>query len=140
MPVSIDLGAFGSLGTFGSHTGTAPSPFDALNGPRLAGPQGSHPLHSVMAQELVRTTDGAITGEISLDRPARVGEGITGTIRLTANEPVAAHGAVLRLVGLRLDEIRRSEEDRDSDGNVTHSEQWVETRASSSSKMPSPSR
>jgi len=128
MPVSVSFGSFGPFHSFGSHTGTAPSPFDALNGPRLAGPQGSHPLHSVMAQELVRTTDGAISGEIVPDRPARVGEGITGTIRMTATESVAAHGAVLRLVGLRLDEIRRSDEDRDSDGNVTRSEQWVETQ------------
>jgi hypothetical protein len=128
MPVSIDLGAFGSLGTFGSHTGTAPSPFDALDGPRLAGPQGSHPLHSVRAEELVRAAAGAITGEIVLDHPARVGEGITGTIRLVAVEPVAARGAALRLVGLRLDEIPRSEEDRDSDGHVTRSEYWVETQ------------
>ena len=100
MSVSIDLGG---LGSFGLHSGSAPEPFDALNGPRLAGPQGSHPLHNVRAEELVRPTDGAVTGEIVLDRPAMVGEGITGTLRLTATERIVARKAALRLVGLRLD-------------------------------------
>jgi hypothetical protein len=70
-----------SLGFPGSHTGSAPSPFDALNGPRLAGNEGSHPLHSVAAEELLRPTDGAVTGQIALDQPARVGDGITGKIQ-----------------------------------------------------------
>jgi hypothetical protein len=125
MSLSFDLGA---LGSFGSHTGSAPSPFDAIDGPRLAGPQGSHPLHEVRADELVRSTDGAVDGDIELDGPVRVGEGINGTIRLTANEPIEARGAALRLVGLRLDEVRQSREDRDSKGNVTHREEWVEAR------------
>ena len=56
-----------------------------------------------------------------------VGEGITGTLRLTAIERIDARKAALRLVGLRLDEVTRSREDRDSDGHVTHSEHWVET-------------
>jgi len=124
MSISIDLGG---LGSFGLHSGSAPEPFDALNGPRLAGSQGSHPLHAVRAEELVRPTDGAVTGEIVLDRPAMVGEGITGTLRLTATERIDARKAALRLVGLRLDEVRRSREDRDDDGHVTHSEHWVET-------------
>jgi hypothetical protein len=121
--VSFDLG---SLGAFGAHSGSAPSPFDAIDGPRLAGPQGSHPLHLVRADELVRAGDGAVDGEIALDGPARVGDGITGRIRLVARQRVEARAAALRLVGLRLDETRRSREDRDSKGNVTHSEQWVE--------------
>jgi hypothetical protein len=112
---------------FAGHTGSAPSPFDALNGPRLAGPQGSHPLHSVAAQELLRPTDGAVTGEIVLDRPARVGEGITGHIRLTATKEISSRKAYLRLVGLRLDEVRRSRDDTDSEGHVTSTEHWVET-------------
>jgi hypothetical protein len=115
------------LGSFGGHSGSAPSPFDALNGPRLAGPQGSHPLHEVRAEELLRPTDGAITGEIVLDHPAVVGVGITGRIRLTAAKEVSARKAYLRLVGLRLDEVRRSEDHRDSDGHLTYTESWVET-------------
>jgi len=124
--MSISIG-FGGLGSFGFHRGSAPEPFDAINGPRLAGSQGSHPLHSVRAEELVRPTDGAVIGEIVLDHPAMVGEGITGTLRLTATERIGARKAALRLVGLRLDEVRRSKEDHDSDGHVTHSEHWVET-------------
>jgi hypothetical protein len=79
-----------------------------------------------MADELVRPTDGAVEGDIELDHPARVGEGITGTIRLTATERIDARKAALRLVGLRLDEQQRSEDHRDSEGHVTSSEHWVE--------------
>ena len=116
-----------SFGFFGGHTGSAPSPFDALNGPRLAGGEGSHPLHSVSAEELLRPTDGAVTGEIALDHPARIGDGITGRIKLTAARAVSARTGYLRLVGLRLDEVRRSEEHRNSKGEVTYTEHWVET-------------
>jgi hypothetical protein len=112
---------------FAGHTGSAPSPFDAINGPRLAGSEGSHPLHSVTAEELLRPTDGAVTGEIVLDHPARVGEGITGHVRLTATKEISGRKAYLRLVGLRLDEVRRSEEHRDAEGHVTYTEHWVET-------------
>jgi hypothetical protein len=127
MPISIDLSGLGNVGSFGVHTGSAPEPFDALNGPRLAGSQGSHPLHNVRSEELVRPTDGAVLGEIVLDRPAVVGEGITGTLRLKATERINARKAAFRLVGLRLDEVTRSQEHRDSEGRVTHSEYWVET-------------
>lgn len=124
MSVSINLGGFGFSG---GHSGSAPEPFDALDGPRLAGPQGSHPLHGVRAEDLVRATDGAVEGDIVLDQPPMVGEGITGTLRLTATKRIDARKAALRLVGLRLDEVARSREDRDDDGRVTHSEHWVET-------------
>ena len=122
MPLNLNL----SLGSLMRRTGSAPSPFDAINGPRLAGPQGSHPLHAVAVEELVRGADGPVAGSITLDQPARVGDGITGTIKLTANVQVVARGAALRLVGLRLDEVTRSEEHRDGDGHVTSSEHWVE--------------
>ena len=125
MPFSVKLGGFGA---FSGRTGSSPSPFDAINGPRLAGPQGSHPLHDVRAEELVKASAGGVSGEIVLDRPAIVGEGITGTIRLAATERIAARKAALRLVGLRLDEVTRSEDHRDSDGDVTSSEHWVETQ------------
>jgi hypothetical protein len=120
------VASFG-LGILGGHTGSSPSPFDAINGPRLAGGEGSHPLHSVAAEELLRPTDGPVVGEIALDGPARVGDGITGRIRLMANQAISARKAYLRLVGLRLDEVRRSEEHRNSKGEVTYTERWVET-------------
>jgi hypothetical protein len=115
--------SFGSSG----HTGSAPSPFDAIDGPRLAGSSGSHPLHAVRVDELVRPTSGPVSGEIALDRPAMVGEGITGTVRLQASERVEGRKAALRLVGLRLDEVQRSDSDTDSDGNTTTTDSWVET-------------
>lgn len=113
---------------WGSHSGSAPSPFDALNAPALAGFQGSHPLHQVQAAQLVRPSDGAITGEIVLDHPVRVGEGIDGTVKLVATQRIEARGAALRLVGLRLDEERKSREERDSKGNIVRSEEWVEAQ------------
>lgn len=115
------------LGLFG-HTGSAPPPFNALDGPRLAGPEGSHPLHEVQVEELLTPSDGRIVGEIALDRPARVGDGITGTIHLRALADVRARGAVLRRVGLRLDETRQERTHRDAKGNVTRREAWVEAR------------
>ena len=81
------------LGILGGHAGSSPSPFDALNGPRLAGPEGSHPLHSVSADELLRPTDGAVAAEFTLDAPARVGDGITGKIALTAGQAISARKA-----------------------------------------------
>lgn len=108
------------------YRGSAPAPFDAIDGPRLAGPEGSHPLRSVRSDELVTNSTGAIEGDIELDHPARVGEGIEGTITLRARQSVSARGARLRLIGLRLDEVRKSVEHRDKDGRVTSSQRWVE--------------
>jgi hypothetical protein len=116
---------FGS-NLFGGHSGSAPSPFDALNGPQLAGSQGSHPLHNVRAEDLVTHSHGDVSGQIVLDGPVRVGESIDGTIHVTATDRIEARSAVLRLRGLRLDEVRRSVEDRDSQGRVTRTDQWVE--------------
>jgi hypothetical protein len=116
-----------SLGLSGSHSGSSPSPFDALNGPRLAGAEGSHPLHSVAAEELLRPTDGAVMGQLTLDTPARVGDGITGKLSLQARQAVNSRKAYLRLVGLRLDEVRREEDHRNSKGEVEWTERWVET-------------
>ena len=110
------------------HSGSAPAPFDALDGPRLAGPEGSHPLHDVRAEELVQPFTDAVRGTIVVDEPAIVGGGITGTVRCEALRPIEARGAALRLVGLRLDETRQHREHRDSKGNVTSREDWVEAR------------
>jgi hypothetical protein len=116
------------LSGWGSHGGSAPEPFDALNGGRLAGPQGSHPLHNVTAEWLVRASDGPVTAQFALDHPARVGDGITGTLTLTASQRVEGRSAALRLVGLRLDEVQRSKEERNSKGEVTRREEWVEAQ------------
>jgi hypothetical protein len=108
----------------GGHSGSAPSPFDAINGSRLAGWEGSHPLHDVAIAELLKPIDGPVTGSITIDGPVRVGDPIKGTIDLTAMEAVKARHAYLRLVGLRLVEERKSESHRS--GNTTTTESWVE--------------
>ena len=121
--VSFDLG--GSFWS-GSHSGSSPSPFDGVDEHRLAGPAGSHPLHAMSLDELVRPSSGEATAVFGIDKPARVGEGITGGVRIVANQAIRGRGAAFRLVGLRLVETKRSREDRDSEGRVTHREEWVE--------------
>ena len=121
MPVSI----FGR-----ERDGSAPEPFDALDGPRLAGPEGSHPLHDVRPEELVRPSRGPVDGEILVEKPVVVGGSIEGLVRLRALERIDARRAVLRLVGLRLDEVERSESHEDADGHTTRTESWVEVDGS----------
>lgn len=56
-----------SFGTdsFLGHSGSAPSPFDAINGTRLAGAEQSHPLHFVRPEELLKPVEGPLSGEMS---------------------------------------------------------------------------
>ena len=109
------------------HVGSAPEPFDALNGARLGGVQGSHPLHDVHPEEPLRATDGGpISGQITIAGPVVVGQSITGSIALEVSDSVNARGAALRLIGLRLDEQRRSSQQRDGRGNLTSMQYWVE--------------
>jgi len=109
---------------YGAHTGSAPSPFDAINGGRLAGPEWSHPLHDVRIEELLKPGDGSLEGRIEVDGEARVGEPIRGTIDLVARRDIDARGAYLRLVGLRLVEQKHSRTTGDRDH--TQTETWVE--------------
>lgn len=120
MNVSLDLGGLGSFG----HSGAAPSPFDALNGSRLAGSQSSHPLHDVRAEELLREGDGSLAGAITIAGRVRVGEPIRGQIQLTALKEIKARRAYLRLIGLRLQEEQKSQTHRQ--GDSTRTESWVE--------------
>ncbi len=119
---------------FTSHSGNAPSPFDAINGHRLAGRQGSHPLHDVRIEELLKPGTDAVDGRITVDRPAMVGEPIRGTLELTAREAIEARAANLRLVGLRLVEQAKSETHRT--GNTTTTESWVEANGRLFSTSP----
>jgi hypothetical protein len=107
------------------HEGHCPEPFDAANGARLAGSEGSHPLHDIRAEELVRPASGRVEAEFTLDGPVRVGEGIDGTLRLVAREAISARGATLRLVGLRLVEERKSVTHKTGE-NTSYTENWVE--------------
>lgn len=96
-------------------SGNAPTPFDALDGHRLAGPQGSHPLARVTAADLLRVSTDGLTGTIELAGPVRVGEGISGTIRVRATRAIKARSAGLRLVGVRIAEETRSGRSREAD-------------------------
>jgi hypothetical protein len=125
--VSLNFG--GSFGSFG-HTGSSPEPFDAVDGHRLAGGASSHPLHAISIDDLLRPSSGMAQAVFAFDHPAMVGEGITGTLRITGLQPIGARGATLRLVGLRLVEQKKSTEHTDSDGHVTSSENWVEANGS----------
>jgi hypothetical protein len=116
----------GHLSFGAGHSGSAPEPFNAIDGGRLAGAEGSHPLHDVAVEELVKAGDGPIAGTFVLDGPVVVGEAIGGTLTIQAKEQIDGRGAILRLVGLRLDEVRKSVQHRDSKGNVTSTESWVE--------------
>lgn len=123
MSISIGVG-FGGFG----HSGGAPSPFDALNGSRLAGSASSHPLHEVRAEELLNAGDGSLTGSITFQGVPRVGDPIRGTIELTAVREINARSAHLRLVGLRLSEQQKSTTHGTGSGSRT--ETWVEARGS----------
>lgn len=121
---------------WGGKRGSSPAPFDAIDPTLLAGPQGSHPLAAVTADELVQRSTEAIDGEIVTHDPVRIGEGIKGTLRMTARRDIASRGAVLRLVGVVLAEQRRSYEERDKDGRVTRSENWVEANGKLFEQLP----
>ncbi len=110
------------------HSGAAPSPFDASNGSRLAGWEGSHPLHDVRAEDLLNPGDGALVGAITIEGNAMVGEPIRGSIRLVATREIKARSAHLRLVGLRLVEERKSV--THGTGSDARTESWVEARGS----------
>jgi hypothetical protein len=120
------------------YSGSCPAPFSAINGFRLAGPDGSHPLHSVAIPELVTPYSGAVAGEIRIDGPIVVGEAVRGHLLVAAQRDIAARGAVLRLVGLRLVEERRSEDHETGSGEyrTTTTESWVEANGSLFETLP----
>jgi hypothetical protein len=125
-------------GLFGwrGRTGDSPTPFDAPDGHRLAGPDESHPLAAVALDELVRPRTDAFEGEVEIDGRVRVGEGIKGRLRVVALQDIDARGAALRLVGVRLAEERKSIQHHDSKGNVTSSEEWVEVAGRLFEQLP----
>jgi hypothetical protein len=117
-------------------TGGAPTPFDAVDGHRLVGPQGSHPLAALSIPELIETTSDNLDGEITIKEPVRIGEALAGHLRVTARRDINARSAVFRLVGGLITESNRSHEDRDSNGNVTHSENWVQVGGKLFDELP----
>ena len=119
-----------------SHTGSAPTPFDAVDGHRLAGPQGSHPLAALTARELVRTSSNGLDGEITIKEPVRIGEAIAGHLRVTARKDINARSANIRLAGVLLSEHDQSYEQRDDKGNVVSSDHWVDVSGSYIDDLP----
>jgi hypothetical protein len=118
---SIDTGqTFADPGTAGrgpsvTPGGNAPTPFDAIDSHRLAGPQGSHPLARLAAADLLRESTDGLDGSIELAGPVRVGEGISGTIRVRATRAIKARSAGVRLVGVRIAEETRSGRSREAE-------------------------
>lgn len=119
-----------------AHSGSAPTPFDAVDGGRLAGPQGSHPLAAISVAELIRRNSGGVDGEIAIKDPVRIGEAISGHLRVSARKDINARAANVRLVGVLLTEHEQSREERNSKGEVTSSEHWVEVSGSVIDELP----
>jgi len=119
-----------------AHSGSAPTPFDAVDGNRLAGPQGSHPLAAISIAELIRPSTDGLDGEIAIKDPVRIGEGVSGHLRVTARKQINARSANLRLVGALLTEHQRSREERNSKGEVVSSEHWVDVSGSFVEELP----
>src|SRR5258708_13223957 len=65
--------SIGNIGFSGGRSGSAPEPFNAIDGGRLAGGEGSHPLHGVRADELVSAGDRPRSGGVPPQAPGRPG-------------------------------------------------------------------
>lgn len=123
-------------GSYSGRTGSAPTPFDAVDGYRLVGPQGSHPLAQLSIDELLKPRTDGLNGAIEIKHPIRIGDAIEGKITLTALKDINARAAMLRLVGAVITEHNESDEDRDSQGNVTRSESWVQVGGKLFEELP----
>ena len=73
------------------------------------GHQGRIHLVAIAAVDLLRSSTDGFDGGIELTGAARVGEGITGTIRVRARKDIQARSAAIRLVGVLIAEEQRSE-------------------------------
>lgn len=134
--MTFSLDPFGSGPRWTRHQGSSPSPFDAIDRHRLAGPNGSHPLHFVRPEELIRPAAGPLRGGVGVSGPALVGESIGARISVTAAEDIHARGAIVRLLGLKLVERRRSESHRDAATNTSRSEEWVQADGQLFEQLP----
>lgn len=92
----------------GVPSGGAPAPFNALDSLRMSGPSGSHPLAGIDLAQLVAGPTSGLEGGIELAGPVRVGEAISGRIRVRTRSRIQARTAVLRLTGIRLYEQSHS--------------------------------
>jgi hypothetical protein len=124
--LALGSGTFSGIGGWAGHSGSSPTPFDNVDGSRLAGPQGSHPLAALTVEELLRPRSNGLDGSIEIKHPVRIGEAVEGNAR----------GAMLRLVGAAITEQRESKEERDSEGRVTRSENWIEVHGRLFEELP----
>jgi hypothetical protein len=123
-------------GSYSGRSGSAPTPFDNVDGYRLVGPQGSHPLAALSIDELLKPRTDGLQGTIEINGPVRIGEAINGKLSLTALKNISSRTAMLRLVGAVISEEKRSDEERDSKGNVIRSESWVEVHGKLFEELP----
>src|SRR6187200_3008782 len=123
-------------GSYSGRSGSSPTPFDNVDGYRLVGPQGSHPLAALSIDELLKARSDGLQGSIVIAGPVKIGEAINGKISITALKNINARSAMLRLVGAVISEQQRSEEERDSKGNVIRSESWVEVQGKLFEELP----
>lgn len=134
------LGGWTGLGTSlnigGGSLAGLPAPFNAVAGNRLRGPSGSHPLAAISLEEMLSPMAGGIVGQFEISGPVRIGEAIAGKLTVTAQREVKARSAIVRLVGALISEQQRSREERDKDGKVTRSEQWVDITGSLFDELP----
>lgn len=133
----LDSGA--SLGGWGFGIGklaNLPAPFDAVPANRLIGPSGSHPLAAIAMEELVMPMTSGLVGRFEISQPVRIGDAISGRLTVTAQRDLRARSAIVRLVGGLITEQRRSREERDKDGKVVRSEQWVEINGRTFEELP----
>ena len=91
-------------------SGSAPTPFDALDGHRLAGPQGSHPLARVTAADLLRAAFEEEGISVRLGATVeRVGAGTRLTLAdgetLEAEQLLVATGRKPNVEGLGLEQL-----------------------------------
>src|SRR5262249_42113748 len=86
--------------------------------------------------ELLKARSDGLQGTIEITGPIRIGEAINGKISLTALKNINGRSAMLRLVGAVITEEKRSDEERDSNGNVIRSESWVEVHGKLFEELP----
>jgi hypothetical protein len=122
--------------SYSGRTGSSPTPFDNVDGYRLVGPQGSHPLAALSIDELLKARSDGLQGTVEITGPVRIGEAINGKLSVTALKDINARSAMLRLVGAVITEQQRSDEDRDSNGNVVRREDWVEVQGKLFEELP----
>ena len=130
--LNVGIGGGGGI----SQSGRLPEPFDAPDKRRLVGPQNSHPLAAISLDELVLPRTDGLDGQITIKEPVRIGEALSGHLVVTARKDITARSATMRLVGALITEQQRSREERDSQGKIVRSEQWVEINGSLFDQLP----